>query len=115
MRRTSSYASAFLIATLLLGAGGSRAATPAGSWNGWITDDGCDPKNATDPKHKDCALNCVDTKGKHLVLYSTADKHIYVLDKQGLAREHLGHEVTVTGKLEGKRILVESIVKKAPG
>jgi hypothetical protein len=37
---------------------------------------------------------------------------IYGLDKQDLAKEHIGHEVTVTGTAVGYKIAVESIEMK---
>jgi hypothetical protein len=57
----------------------------------------------------------LEKKNAKLVLYTTGDKKIYKLDKQDLAKEHIGHEVTVTGKIEGDRIVVESMAKKTPG
>ncbi len=79
----------------------------AGRWNGWITDEGCGVKGAK-AEHRDCAAKCVE-KGARLVLYADEDRRLYRLDKQDLAREHLGHPVTVTGKATGNAIAVDSI------
>lgn len=78
-----------------------------GSWTGWITDDHCGAKGAG-AAHKECAEKCL-SKGSKLVFFNSADKKIYTLDKQDLAKEHLGHEVKVNGEVDGTAIKVESI------
>jgi hypothetical protein len=78
-----------------------------GTWTGWITDEHCAAKGAK-AEHKACADRCLG-RGAKLVFYNTADEKIYTLDKQDLAKEHLGHEVKVTGEVDGKAITVESI------
>ncbi len=80
-----------------------------GTWTGWITDDSCGAKGAN-AEHASCAHKCLDNGGK-LVFYNSADKNIYSLDNQDLAKEHIGHEVSVTGEADGKAIKVESIAK----
>jgi hypothetical protein len=87
------------------------AASTSGSWNGWITDEACGAKGAN-AAHKDCAMKCI-AKGGKLVLYNTGDKQIYSLDNQSLAKEHIGHEVTVTGSVDGKAITVSAIAPAA--
>jgi hypothetical protein len=83
------------------------AAATKGSWTGWVTDEHCGAKGAS-ADHKACAEKCV-TRGSKLVFYNNADKKIYGLDKQDVAKANLGHEVTVTGELDGKNIKVDSI------
>jgi len=83
------------------------AAATKGSWTGWVTDEHCGAKGAS-ADHKACAEKCV-TKGSKLVFYNNADKKIYGLDKQDVAKANLGHEVKVTGELDGKNIKVDSI------
>jgi len=85
------------------------AAATKGSWTGWVTDEHCGAKGAS-ADHKACAEKCV-TKGSKLVFYNNADKKIYGLDKQDVAKANLGHEVKVTGELDGKNIKVESIAE----
>jgi Protein of unknown function (DUF5818) len=79
-----------------------------GSWTGWITDESCGAGGAK-AEHKACAKRCADN-GAKLVFYNTADKKIYMLDKQDVAKQHIGHEVKVTGEADGNAIKVESIV-----
>ncbi|HTQ79152.1 MAG TPA: DUF5818 domain-containing protein [Thermoanaerobaculia bacterium] len=79
----------------------------SGSWNGWITDESCGAKGAN-AAHADCAKACL-AKGGKLVFYNEADKKLYKLDKQDVAKQHIGHEVTVKGEAKGDAIAVASI------
>lgn len=79
---------------LLLSLGVSLYAAE-GKWSGWITDAKCGAKGAN-AEHKACALKCAQA-GQKLVLYNKEDQKLYPLDNQAMAKEHLGHEVTVTG------------------
>lgn len=88
--------------------------TPAlavcGEWTGWITDDQCGAKGAK-AEHKSCAEKCLEN-GAKLVFVNAADQKLYNLDNQALAKEHLGHEVKVSGEVEGDAIKVKTIEKK---
>jgi hypothetical protein len=84
-----------------------------GSWTGWITDAHCGAKGAS-AEHKECSLKCV-AKGEKLVFYNSADKKLYSIDKQDLAKDNLGQEVTVTGEATGTDIKVESIAPAKAG
>lgn len=91
----------------------AASAGTKGSWTGWVTDEHCGAKGAS-ADHKACAEKCLQKGGK-LVFYNTADKKIYSLDNQDLAKANIGHEVKVTGEVEGKGIKVASIDPAAPG
>lgn len=93
-------------ATAPLAGAGSK-----GTWTGWITDESCGAGGAK-AEHKDCAKRCAEN-GSKLVFYNTADKKIYALDKQDVAMQHIGHEVKVTGEVDGKAIKIESIAAAA--
>jgi hypothetical protein len=80
-----------------------------GTWSGWISDDHCGAKGAK-AEHKDCAEKCLGN-GSKLVFYNLADKKIYSLDDQDVAKQHLGHPVKVSGEVDGTAITVESIEK----
>jgi hypothetical protein len=105
MRKTSIVLFALLFAVALTLPLAARA--DEGQWTGWITDDHCGAKGAK-AEHKDCALKCLGDGGS-LVFYNPADEKLYKLDNQDLAKEHLGHEVTVKGTVEGDAIKVASI------
>jgi len=104
----SKLRSATLALAALLLAGPALAAT----WTGWITDEHCGAAGAK-AGHKDCALKCMK-EGKALVFYDSADKKIYKLSSQDAAKEQLGHEVVLTGTLDGDTIQVESIEAAEP-
>ena len=105
--KTKTFALLTLLALLL-----TPALALAGEWTGWITDDHCGAKGAK-AGHADCAKKCLED-GSKLVFYNTADKKIYQLDHQDLAAANLGHEVKVTGDLEGDTIKVASIDTAGP-
>jgi hypothetical protein len=102
MKKTAILAAIFAFALLAL-----PLHAMEGSWTGWITDEHCGAKGAK-AGHEDCAMKCLEKGGK-LVFYNSADEKIYKLDKQDVAKEHLGHQVKVTGTVEGDTIQVESI------
>lgn len=81
----------------------------ADEWVGWITDEHCGAKGASEG-HKSCALKCAGD-GAALVLYNTADEKLYKLSDQKAAKEHVGHKVKVTGTVEESTITVTSIEK----
>src|SRR5205809_1844020 len=80
----------------------------AASWTGWITDEHCGAKG-NNAEHKSCALKCAKDHNAALVFYNNADKKIYKLDKQDVAKAHVGAEVVVTGEADGDNIKVASI------
>jgi hypothetical protein len=79
----------------------------AADWTGWITDEHCGAKGASEG-HKGCALKCAGDGGA-LVFYNPADEKIYKLSDQAAAKANVGHKVKVVGTLEGETITVESI------
>jgi hypothetical protein len=97
----------------LLSMAALASAGAKGSWTGWITDAHCGAKGAS-AEHKECSIKCV-AKGEKLVFYNSADKKLYSIDKQDLAKDNLGQEVTVTGEATGTDIKVESIAPAKAG
>jgi ATP/ADP translocase len=79
-----------------------------GSWSGVITNNMCGPKDATAAK-AECTTKCVKSHGAKYALYDEADKKVYILDPQDKAEGHAGHDVTVTGTLDGDTIHVSSL------
>jgi len=109
MKRIAMVAAA--LALVLVLAPLASLSADSGSWNGWITDDSCGAKGAK-AEHADCAKKCM-AKGASLVFYNLGDKKLYKLDKQDVAKENIGHEVTVKGELTGDTIAVASIAPAA--
>ena len=97
---------AVLVAVGLLAARQDNA--KPGSWSGTITNNMCGAKDASAAK-ADCTTKCVKSHGAKYALYDEADKKVYILDPQDKADGHAGHDVTVTGTLDGDTIHVSSI------
>jgi hypothetical protein len=106
MKKTSIALIALLAVTFL-----APALAHAGDWTGWITDEHCGAKGAK-AGHEKCAEKCM-SGGSKLVFYNNADKKIYTIDNQDLAKAHLGHEVKVSGDATGDSIKVSAIAPAA--
>lgn len=79
------------------------------NWKGVISDSHCAAMHKTASKAaSDCVEKCVKG-GNAYVFVNSADSKVYKLDAQDKAKGHGGHEVTVTGTLEGDTIHVKSI------
>jgi ATP/ADP translocase len=79
-----------------------------GSWSGTITNNMCGAKDASAAK-AECTTKCVKSHGAKYALYDEADKKVYILDPQDKAEGHAGHDVTVTGTLDGDTIHISSL------
>ncbi|HEY6322781.1 MAG TPA: DUF5818 domain-containing protein [Thermoanaerobaculia bacterium] len=112
MKRTIALLACLAVISLMVAPIAAAAAGTAGSWNGWIVDEKCGAKDANAGAAA-CVTKCND-KGAKLVLYNGADKKLYKLDKQDVAKGHIGHEVTVKGTATGSSIAVDSIEAAAP-
>ncbi len=95
------------------------AAAFAGEMTGYISDTKCaieHSKSATSaewihPKvFETCAVQCVKDEGA-TPIFLTADNKILKLDAESVAKAmpHLGHKVTITGKVDGETLKIESI------
>jgi len=87
---------AVLVATISLGSyAGDKA-----SWTGWISDSHCGAKGMS-ADHKSCASTCIKTKGATWVFVDSKDSKIYPIKNQDSinADKDLGHQVTVTGRV----------------
>lgn len=82
----------------------------AGEWTGWISDAKCGAKGAK-AEHASCAQKCV--KGGAAAVFVTGGK-VLKIDDASKVQDHIGHQVTITGKVEGDTVQVES-VKMAGG
>jgi hypothetical protein len=79
------------------------------TWSGTISESGCGAKHAAGTeKDAACIKKCVE-KGAAPVL--VVDGKVMKLsdDSKTKVMDHLGHKVTVTGKLEGDAISVDSV------
>ena len=95
-----------LLALALLAVALSCAAE--NSWTGWITDDICGAKNASEA-NAECASRCVKEHGAKYVFVDEADKKVYTVDPQEKVAPHAGHHVMVKGTLDGSTLKLTSI------
>jgi hypothetical protein len=81
----------------------------AAEMTGYISDAKCakaDVAKAESDAHAGCAAGCAK-KGSALVFVSQGK--IYTIDDQSKVAEHAGHKVTVTGKVEGDSLKIDSV------
>jgi hypothetical protein len=70
------------------------------SWTGWISDSHCGAKGMS-AGHKSCASTCVKTKAATFVFVDAKDSKVYPIKNQDAVNgdKDLGHQVTVTGRM----------------
>ena len=79
----------------------------AEEWKGTISDAKCGAAHAdASEKSMKCVNACVN-KGNDAVLVS--DGKVLKIANQDKVKEHLGHKVTVTGKIDGETITVDNV------
>ena len=81
----------------------------AAEMTGYISDVTCAKKDvakAESDAHAGCAAGCAK-KGAALVFVSGGK--IYQLDDQAKVTEHVGHKVTITGKVDGETLKIDSV------
>jgi hypothetical protein len=94
-----------LAALFIMTAGLSFAA----EWVGYLADEKCAAGGkAASEGHAGCAKKCVEG-GQAVAFVSEADKKVYKISNQAAVTKHVGHKVTLTGKLEGDSIEVENV------
>jgi len=75
---------------------------------GYLADNKCAVAGkAGNDGHAGCAAACVK-KGEPIVLVDGAGK-VYMISNQDAVKEHIGHKVTVTGKVDGMSVHVDSV------
>jgi hypothetical protein len=78
----------------------------AADYTGLIMDASCSTKEAM-KGNVDCAARCIKN-GQPAVLVME-DGKIYKIKEQDKVTAHAGHKVTITGKLDGETLSVESV------
>ena len=78
----------------------------AGDWTGYIVDKNCSSNKAM-LGNEDCAKRCIG-RGAPAVL-ATDDGKVYEITNQDKVKDAAGKKVTLTGKMEGEKITVESV------
>lgn len=96
-----------LVILVVLGTSLSCLAAQAEEWTGYISDAKCGAKGSSD-EHAKCAERCV--KGGAAAVFVT-DGKVYKIenDDQAKVTDHVGHKVTIEGKIDGDTIKVGSV------
>ncbi len=96
----------FLAASALMAFGSLSAF--AGEWTGYIADSKCKHVDGTEA-HVACTEKCI--KGGADAVFVTADNKVYKIDaaSRDKVAPHYGHKVTVTGKVDGDTLRVDSV------
>ena len=76
----------------------------AGEYTGYLSDRKC---AKADAGHAGCAKGCVG-KGEPIVLVEEGGK-VYEIHNQDAVKDKVGEKVTVSGKLDGNSIHVDSV------
>ncbi len=97
--------------SVVLGATLFTFSARAESWTGVISESKCGAKHGdadTNEKSASCIKGCV--KGGAAPVFVTGGK-VVMLDKasQEMVMDHLGHKVTVTGKLSGDTLHIDNV------
>ena len=82
----------------------------AEEWTGYIADAGCAAKQgakAASEKHANCASKCI--KGGAAAVLVTEEGKVYKIADQDKVADHAGHKVTISGKMDGDSIKVDSV------
>jgi hypothetical protein len=78
----------------------------AADFKGFVQDEKCSTKPAM-KGNADCSKKCIDGGDKAVLV--TADGKIMKIANQDLIKAHAGHNVTITGKLDGETITIEKV------
>lgn len=97
MKKTAIVLGLLLIAT---------TAFAADSWTGFVTDAKCAAGGKGGADHAACAKKCIGG-GEAAVL--VVDGKVVKIANQDKVKGHEGHQVTVTGKLEGDTLTIASL------
>lgn len=94
-----------LVAMAVMTAGIGAAADMVG----YLADAKCaNAGKANSAGHAGCAAGCVKG-GEPIAFVQESDGKVYKIANQDSVKAHVGHKVTVTGKVDGDSIQVESV------
>jgi hypothetical protein len=81
----------------------------ADNWVGYLADEKCAAGGkAASEGHAKCAANCVKG-GQPIAFVAEADGKVYKIKNQDAVTAHVGHKVTLSGKLDGTTIQVDKV------
>jgi Protein of unknown function (DUF5818) len=95
-----------LVAVFAFTAGLSVCSFAADSWTGYIVDKNCSTNKGM-LGNEACAKRCLD-RGAPAVL-ATEDGKVFQIKEQDKVKDVAGKKVTITGKMDGETISVDSV------
>lgn len=100
-----------IVHTVALGATLCCFTAFAGSWTGVISESKCGAKHEdapTNPKSESCIKGCIKGGAEPVLV---TDGKVVKIEKASQAKvmDHLGHKVTITGKLENDTLIIDSV------
>ena len=89
----------------------ATTAFAADSWTGFVTDSKCAADGKAGPDHASCAKVCIGRGGAAGAAVLVVDGKVVKIANQDKVKEFAGEKVTVTGKLAGDSLTVDTIKK----
>lgn len=88
-------------------------ALAAGQWTGHISDSKC---GAAHSDHSEASIKCVRAcvKAGEKPVFVTEDRKVVKIANPEKVMNYLGHQVKVTGKLEGDTLTIDAVENIAP-
>ncbi len=88
-------------------------AVAAGQWTGHISDSKC---GAAHSDHSEASIKCVRAcvKAGEKPVFVTEDRKVVKIANPEKVMDYLGHQVKVTGKLEGDTLTIDAVENIAP-
>jgi len=75
--------------------------------NGWVSDSKCGVKGAN-AGAEGCTKKCI-AAGASPVVVTDKDQKVLMVDNPDALKDHYGHHVAVTGRVDGDKIHVDSV------
>ena len=79
------------------------------SWTGYVTSEHCASKGNPAAHAKGCVDSCLGKEGAKAVLLTDSDNKVVKIANQDKVKDHAAHHVTVTGKLEGDTLTIDTL------
>jgi hypothetical protein len=85
----------------------------AGEWTGHISDAKCGAAHAD---HSEASIKCVQgcVKGGQAPVFVTEQGKVVQIANPDSVMKHLGHQVKITGELEGDKVTISKVEHIAP-
>jgi hypothetical protein len=99
--------SLFLAGALIVLVASVSFAADAQTVNGWVSNSKCGAKDAN-AKGAACTEKCI-AAGASPVVVTDEDQKVLAVDNPEALKEHYGHHVAVTGRIDGDKIHVDSV------